>query len=103
MKTSLSTLFAVVLYSGVGMGADDPEARLRRRGRAHLEGDERATRTHHVAPISARERPAHALVESLVAGRFEPLDGALHGVVGRGRSVDEREQVCNGVDHGRGA
>ncbi len=75
------------------------QAPVRRRDGTHLEGHQAALAAHGVAAIPRRELPEVLLERGAVAGGLEPSHRLGHGVVGRGRAVDEGEQIRNGVVH----
>jgi hypothetical protein len=87
----------------IRMRADDSEARLGGGSAAHLEGRERPTAAHDVVPRTGGQRPGIGLVETREARLFEAIDGACDRVIGRGRTIDEGEQVVDGIFHGSGA
>ena len=85
----------------VGVRADDPEAPADGGLGPDLEGDQAPATADREAAISGGEVPDLVLCARPEAASFEPARRLGDGVVGRGRGVDEREQVANEVRHSR--
>ena len=86
----------------ISMGPDDPEAGLGRRCSADLEGRE-APAAHDIAAITGRDGPGLALFEARIACVLEAGDCGGDRVIGRGRTIDEREEIGDRVLHDAGA
>jgi hypothetical protein len=85
----------------VGVCADDPEAALGRRRGSDLKGDDAASGANCIPARAGLEAPGLVLSQRLEAARLEPADRLRDRVVGRGRTIDEAEQIGDGVGHAR--
>ncbi len=76
---------------GVGVGADDPEGRVRLGPLGDVPGDDRAAAQHVLA--ACRAVPGVRLRDLPEARLLQPLGGVRHGVVRRGARREEGHQV----------
>ena len=87
----------------IGVGPDDSEARFRRRPAPDLEGREAPAGAHDITSIARRNGPDVRFFESRKTGLFESQGDGRDRVIGRGRSIDELEEVRDQVLHDAGA
>ena len=85
------------------MGPDDTESRLGGRPAPDLERREAAAGARDLAAIPGREAPGIPLVDAHDARLFEQSCRRRDGVIGRGRAIDETDQVRYRVLHDAGA
>ena len=77
----------------VGVGADHADAVQQGGLLAQLDGDDRGVVTGDVVAAARHGSPAVALVQALVAGRFQALGQAGGGVEGRGGGLEEVDKA----------
>ena len=75
------------------------QPRLSGLGAADFERRNRAAGTDDITTIPRRERPEITLFETRVTRGLKSRSHTRHGVIGRGRIIDEAEQIVDAVSH----